>query len=137
LYKGWGDLDLAATSQLFSYGGYLSISPNPSDFVATGHFLLLSPSPATEDSGSCDHHLTSPVLPASGELCGLQLAVFRSGLALGNLTLLVQGAAAAASSGAPLGSTVIRLRHTRGRSATAPVNPLHFTPLHFTSRRSC
>ncbi|KAG7271486.1 hypothetical protein CRUP_018520, partial [Coryphaenoides rupestris] len=79
-----------------------------------GHFLLLSPSPAAEDSGSCDHHLTSPVLPGSGELCSLQLAVFRSGPALGNLTLLVQRAA---SSGAPLGSTVIQQRHTRGRAA--------------------
>uniref|UniRef100_A0A672IBI1 receptor protein-tyrosine kinase n=1 Tax=Salarias fasciatus TaxID=181472 RepID=A0A672IBI1_SALFA len=53
-----------------------------------GHFLLLSASPAAEASGSCEHQLTSPVLPASGSLCFLQVAVFESGPAGGNLTSL-------------------------------------------------
>ena len=63
---------------------------NPNSLVP-GHFLLLSPSSsAAEDSGSCVYHLSSQVLPGSGELCSLQLAVYESGPVVGNLTLLVQ-----------------------------------------------
>uniref|UniRef100_A0A3Q3WEV5 Tyrosine-protein kinase receptor n=1 Tax=Mola mola TaxID=94237 RepID=A0A3Q3WEV5_MOLML len=55
-----------------------------------GHFLLLSSSPAAEDSGICDYHLTSPVLPGSYRNCLFQVALYEAGPAVGNLTLLIK-----------------------------------------------
>ena len=59
-------------------------------FITSGHFLLLSPSPAAEASGRCEYHLTSPVLPATHAHCVLQVALYESGPTLGNLTLLIK-----------------------------------------------
>uniref|UniRef100_A0A3P8UL87 receptor protein-tyrosine kinase n=1 Tax=Cynoglossus semilaevis TaxID=244447 RepID=A0A3P8UL87_CYNSE len=55
-----------------------------------GHFLLLTPSSAAEVSGSCQYHITSPVLPGSNKHCSLHVALFESQPALGNLTLLIK-----------------------------------------------
>ncbi|XP_078134251.1 tyrosine-protein kinase receptor [Sander vitreus] len=55
-----------------------------------GHFLLLSFFPAAEASGRCEYHLTSPVLPGNERHCILQVALFESGPAVGNLTLLIK-----------------------------------------------
>uniref|UniRef100_A0A8C9YST6 Tyrosine-protein kinase receptor n=1 Tax=Sander lucioperca TaxID=283035 RepID=A0A8C9YST6_SANLU len=55
-----------------------------------GHFLLLNFFPAAEASGRCEYHLTSPVLPGNERHCILQVALFESGPAVGNLTLLIK-----------------------------------------------
>ncbi|XP_028420954.1 tyrosine-protein kinase receptor isoform X1 [Perca flavescens] len=55
-----------------------------------GHFLLLSFFPAAEASGRCEYHLTSPVLPGNERHCILQVALFESDPAVGNLTLLIK-----------------------------------------------
>uniref|UniRef100_A0A3Q3QKA4 Tyrosine-protein kinase receptor n=1 Tax=Monopterus albus TaxID=43700 RepID=A0A3Q3QKA4_MONAL len=55
-----------------------------------GHFLLLSSSPATENSGRCKYHLTSPALLGSDRRCILQVALYEAGPAAGNLTLLIK-----------------------------------------------
>ncbi|XP_068582381.1 tyrosine-protein kinase receptor [Cebidichthys violaceus] len=55
-----------------------------------GHFLLLSSSPTAEASGRCEYHLTSPVLPGKDRHCTLQVALYESGPAAGNLTLLIK-----------------------------------------------
>ncbi|KAM3871246.1 tyrosine-protein kinase receptor [Diretmus argenteus] len=72
-----------------------------------GHFLLLSSSHATEASGSCEYYLTSPVLPGSGGLCHLHLALYEAGPVVGNLTLLVKPV----RSGSAINSVV--LNHAR------------------------
>lgn len=59
-------------------------------FLISGHFLLLKPSSAAEASGSCEFHLTSPIMPGSDRHCMLQVALYESGPALGNLTLLIK-----------------------------------------------
>lgn len=59
-------------------------------YITLGHFLLLSPSPAAEDSGICEYHLTSPVLPRSDGNCIFQVALYEAGAAAGNLTLLIK-----------------------------------------------
>lgn len=59
-------------------------------FIIPGNFLLLSSSPAAEASGTCEYHLTSPVLPGSNSQCVLQLALYKAGPAVGNLTLLIK-----------------------------------------------
>lgn len=59
-------------------------------FITLGHFLLLSSSRAAEDSGICEYHLTSPVFPGSGNYCNFQVALYESGPAVGNLTLLIK-----------------------------------------------
>lgn len=61
-------------------------------YITLGHFLLLSPSPAAEDSGICEYHLTSPVLPGSDGNCIFQVALYEAGGAAGNLTLLIKPA---------------------------------------------
>ncbi|XP_030575436.1 tyrosine-protein kinase receptor isoform X2 [Archocentrus centrarchus] len=55
-----------------------------------GHFLLLTPSPAAEASGTCEYHLTSPILPKSSRHCLFQVAVYEAGPMVGNLTLLIK-----------------------------------------------
>ncbi|XP_033967556.1 LOW QUALITY PROTEIN: tyrosine-protein kinase receptor [Pseudochaenichthys georgianus] len=55
-----------------------------------GHILLLSSSPATEASGRCEFTLTSPVLPGNDRHCILQVALYESGPAAGNLTLRIK-----------------------------------------------
>ncbi|KAK2891815.1 tyrosine-protein kinase receptor [Channa argus] len=55
-----------------------------------GHFLLLSSSPATEASGRCEYHLTSPVFSQSSSQCVLQLAQYKAGSVAGNLTLQIK-----------------------------------------------
>lgn len=59
-------------------------------FITLGHFLLLSSSPTAEDSGMCEYHFTSPVLPGSDEYCIFQVALYEAGPAVGNLTLMIQ-----------------------------------------------
>lgn len=59
-------------------------------FITLGHFLLLNFFPAAEASGRCEYHLTSPVLPGNERHCILQVALFESGPAVGNLTLLIK-----------------------------------------------
>lgn len=82
-----------------------------------GHFLLLSVSPAAEDSGMCEHHLTSPFLPGSNEYCIFQVALFEAGPAVGNLTLTIQPAL----STSPTRSVVLNRRnHGDRRSANRP-----------------
>ncbi|KAM9354854.1 tyrosine-protein kinase receptor [Pholidichthys leucotaenia] len=63
-----------------------------------GHFLLLTIAPGAEASGKCEYHLTSPVLPGSSERCMLQVALYESGPAVGNLTLLIKPLLSAARS---------------------------------------
>lgn len=58
--------------------------------ISLGHFLLLSSSSAAEASGRCEFHLTSPVLLGSSKHCILQVALFESDPASGNLTLLIK-----------------------------------------------
>uniref|UniRef100_A0AAQ4RF34 Tyrosine-protein kinase receptor n=1 Tax=Gasterosteus aculeatus aculeatus TaxID=481459 RepID=A0AAQ4RF34_GASAC len=55
-----------------------------------GHFLLLSSWASAEAPGRCEHHLTSPVLPGSDGRCILQVAVYESSPAVGNLSLLIK-----------------------------------------------
>ncbi|XP_034419408.1 leukocyte tyrosine kinase receptor [Cyclopterus lumpus] len=55
-----------------------------------GHFLLLSSTPAAEASRRCKYHLASPVLPGNNRHCILQVALYESGPAVGNLTLLIK-----------------------------------------------
>ncbi|KAM6917254.1 tyrosine-protein kinase receptor [Lycodopsis pacificus] len=55
-----------------------------------GHFLLLSSSATAEASGRCKYHLTSPVLAGNDRHCTLQVALYESGPAVGNLTLLIK-----------------------------------------------
>ncbi|XP_068194424.1 tyrosine-protein kinase receptor [Antennarius striatus] len=55
-----------------------------------GHFLLLSSSPPAETSERCEYHLTSPVFPGSDGSCVLQLALYETSPALGNLTVLIK-----------------------------------------------
>lgn len=75
-------------------------------FFATGHFLLLNPSPAEKGAGICKYHLTSPALPGSDKRCIFQLALYEAAPAAGNLTLLIKGVLS--------GSTVrtLSLNHT-------------------------
>lgn len=75
-------------------------------FFATGHFLLLNPSPAEKGAGICKYHLTSPVLPGSDKRCIFQLALYEAAPAAGNLTLLIKAVLS--------GSTVqtLSLNHT-------------------------
>ncbi|XP_039993270.1 leukocyte tyrosine kinase receptor [Xiphias gladius] len=61
-----------------------------SEGSSDGHFLLLSSFPAAEASGRCEYHLTSPVLPGSNRHCILQVALYESDPAQGNLTLLIK-----------------------------------------------
>uniref|UniRef100_A0A3B4WSJ9 Tyrosine-protein kinase receptor n=1 Tax=Seriola lalandi dorsalis TaxID=1841481 RepID=A0A3B4WSJ9_SERLL len=61
-----------------------------SEGSSDGHFLLLSSSPAAEASGRCEYHLTSPLLAGSDRHCILQVALYESSPALGNLTLLIK-----------------------------------------------
>uniref|UniRef100_A0A667ZAF2 Tyrosine-protein kinase receptor n=1 Tax=Myripristis murdjan TaxID=586833 RepID=A0A667ZAF2_9TELE len=75
-----------------------------------GHLLLLSTSPAAEAAGSCEYHLTSPVLPGSGELCHLHVAVYEAGPVAGNLTLLVKPVL----SGSAVNSVVLNHRRQDG-----------------------
>ncbi|XP_034015617.1 leukocyte tyrosine kinase receptor isoform X2 [Thalassophryne amazonica] len=58
--------------------------------TSEGHFLLLKTNPATEDSGRCAYHLTSPVLAGSSGRCVFHLALYEAGPALGNLTLQIK-----------------------------------------------
>lgn len=83
-----------------------------------GHFLLLSVSPAAEDSGTCEFHLTSPVLPGSNEYCIFQVALFEAGPAVGNLTLMIQPVV---SSSAPRSVVLNRRNHGDRRSASRPL----------------
>ncbi|XP_063764597.1 tyrosine-protein kinase receptor isoform X2 [Eleginops maclovinus] len=55
-----------------------------------GHFLLLSSFPAAVASGRCEYSLTSPVLPRNDRRCILQVALYESGPAVGNLTVLIK-----------------------------------------------
>lgn len=75
-------------------------------FIATGHFLLLNPSPVEKRAGICKYHLTSPVLPGSDKRCIFQLALYEAAPAAGNLTLLIKAVLS--------GSTVrtLSLNHT-------------------------
>ncbi|XP_062253178.1 tyrosine-protein kinase receptor [Platichthys flesus] len=61
-----------------------------SEGSSDGHFLLLSSSSTTEASGRSEYHLTSPVLSGSSKHCTLQVALYESHPASGNLTLLIQ-----------------------------------------------
>lgn len=88
-----------------------------SDLSPSGHFLLLSFSPAAEDSGMCGYHLTSPVLPGSDEYCIFQVALFEAGPVVGNLTLMIQPERA----GSARRSVVLNRRnHDDRRSANRP-----------------
>lgn len=80
-------------------------------FITLGHFLLLSSSPAAEVSGSCEYHLTSPVLPGSGRNCVLQVALYETVPASGNLTLLIKPVL----SGSAVRSVVFNRRRRDGR----------------------
>ncbi|XP_062326239.1 tyrosine-protein kinase receptor isoform X2 [Osmerus eperlanus] len=83
-----------------------------SEDSSDGHFLLLSPSSAAEASGSCEYHLTSPVMLGSGPLCYLHLARYWSGPRVGNLSVLVRPAHSASI----IGSSGLRSRgHDGGR----------------------
>ncbi|CAB1448422.1 unnamed protein product, partial [Pleuronectes platessa] len=61
-----------------------------SEGSSDGHFLLLSSSSTAEASGRSEYHLTSPVLSGSSKHCTLQVALYESHPASGNLTLLIQ-----------------------------------------------
>ncbi|XP_078145677.1 tyrosine-protein kinase receptor [Centroberyx gerrardi] len=78
-----------------------------------GHFLLLSSSPAAEASGSCEYSLTSPLLPGSGGLCHLRLALYTAGPLAGDLTLLVKPVL----SGSAVNSMVLKHRRQDGGRA--------------------
>lgn len=86
-----------------------------------GHFLLLSISPSAENSGTCEYHLTSPVLPGSNEYCIFQVALFEAGPAVGNLTLMIQPVL---SSSAPRSVVLNRRNHGDRRSANRPFQSL-------------
>lgn len=85
-----------------------------SALLPPGHFLLLSVSPAAEDSGTCEYHLTSPVLPRSNEYCIFQVALFEAGPSVGNLTLMIQPVL---STSAPRSVVLNRRNHDDRRSA--------------------
>lgn len=95
-------------------------------FFTLGHFLLLSSSHAAEDSGICDYHLTSPVLPGSYRNCLFQVALYEAGPAVGNLTLLIKPV----PSGSAIHSVVLNHKsHEHSRSANTEYKGLHMTPL--------
>lgn len=86
-------------------------------FITLGHFLLLSSSPTAEDSGTCEYHFTSPVLPGSDEYCIFQVALYEAGPAVGNLTLMIQPIL---SSSAVRSVVLNRRNHDNRRSANRP-----------------
>uniref|UniRef100_A0AAY4C5R4 Tyrosine-protein kinase receptor n=1 Tax=Denticeps clupeoides TaxID=299321 RepID=A0AAY4C5R4_9TELE len=57
---------------------------------AGGHFLLLAADSASLPSGTCNFHITSPMLMPSGPLCQLHLVWFQSKPWAGNLSVLVK-----------------------------------------------
>lgn len=60
--------------------------------LITGHFLVLMPSSAALASGSCEFHVTSPVLMGSGPLCHLRISRLHPPPAGGNLSVLIRRA---------------------------------------------
>lgn len=90
-------------------------------FIAVGYFLLLNPSPDSEDSGICQYSLTSPVFPGSEGRCFLQVALYEASPAAGNLTLLIK----AVLSGSTVQSVILNhTSHDDHRSANIHVVPL-------------
>lgn len=99
-------------------------------FITLGHFLLLSSSPAAEDSGICDYHLTSPVLPGSYRNCLFQVALYEAGPAVGNLTLLIKPVL----SGSAIHSVVLNHKsreHSRSANTLTVQRAPHVTVMPF------
>ncbi|XP_061751814.1 tyrosine-protein kinase receptor isoform X1 [Nerophis ophidion] len=61
-----------------------------SEGSADGQFLLLSPAPDSKVAGSCEYHLTSPVITRGEDLCVLLFAVYESSPTAGDLLVLIK-----------------------------------------------
>ncbi|XP_032356168.1 tyrosine-protein kinase receptor isoform X2 [Etheostoma spectabile] len=107
------DWSVVSPQQAESARGGMTPVADHSVGSSDGHFLLLSHFPAAEASGRCEFHVTSPVLPGNERHCILQVALFESGPAVGNLTLLIKPV----HSGSVVHSEVLNRRRRDDRRA--------------------